>query len=64
MPHHSKHYSNIIVEVITMAGFKINIADPKDGKCYKTEVKDAHAAPFTGLNIGEKIEGSRIGIDG
>ncbi len=47
-----------------MAGFKINIADPKDGKCYKTEVKDAHAAPFMGLNIGEKIEGSKIGIDG
>jgi len=47
-----------------MAGFKINIADPKDGKCYKTEVKDAHAAPFIGLNIGEKIEGNRIGIDG
>lgn len=47
-----------------MAGFKINIADPKEGKCYKTEVKDAHAAPFIGLNIGEKIEGDKIGIDG
>ena len=47
-----------------MAGFKVNIADPKGGKCYKTEVKDTHAAPFMGLNIGEKIEGSRIGIDG
>ena len=47
-----------------MAGFKINIADPKDGKCYKTEVKDAHAAPFMGLNIGEKIEGSKVGIEG
>ena len=47
-----------------MAGFKVNIADPKDGKCYKTEVKDAHAAPFMGLNIGEKGEGSKIGIDG
>ncbi len=47
-----------------MAGFKINIADPKDGKCYKTEVKDAYAAPFMGLNIGEKIEGGKIGIDG
>ena len=47
-----------------MAGFKINIADPKDGKCYKTEVKDMHASPFMGLNIGETIEGGRIGIDG
>jgi len=47
-----------------MASFKVNIADPKTGKCYKTEVKDAQAAPFMGLNIGEKIEGSKIGIGG
>ena len=47
-----------------MASFKVNIADPKTGKCYKTEVKDAQAAPFMGLNIGEKIEGGKIGIGG
>ncbi|MDP7244608.1 MAG: S6e family ribosomal protein [Flavobacteriales bacterium] len=47
-----------------MASFKINIADPKTGKCYKTEAKDAQATPFIGLNIGEKIEGTKIGIDG
>ena len=47
-----------------MASFKINIADPKTGKCYKTEVKDEQAAPFIGLNIGEKIEGGKIGIGG
>jgi len=47
-----------------MASFKINIADPKTGKCYKTEIKDQQAAPFMGLNIGEKIEGSKLGIDG
>ncbi len=47
-----------------MASFKINIADPKAAKCYKTEVKDAQAAPFIGLNIGEKIDGSKLGIDG
>jgi len=47
-----------------MASFKVNIADSKTGKCYKTEVKDAQAAPFMGLNIGEKIEGNKIGIDG
>ena len=35
-----------------MASFKINIADPKSGKCYKTEIKDAQADPFMGLNIG------------
>ena len=47
-----------------MKSFKLNIADPKSSKCYKTEVKDAQAAPFMGLNIGEKIDGSKIGIDG
>jgi small subunit ribosomal protein S6e len=52
------------MEAIIMASFKINIADPKTGKCYKTEVKDALAEPFMGLNIGEKIEGSKLGIEG
>ncbi|MFH0868377.1 MAG: 30S ribosomal protein S6e [Candidatus Woesearchaeota archaeon] len=47
-----------------MASFKINIADPKTGKCYKTEVKDQQASPFMGINIGENIDGSKIGIDG
>ena len=47
-----------------MASFKLNIADPKTGKCYKTEVKDAQASPLMGLNIGEKIDGSKIGIEG
>jgi len=47
-----------------MASFKINIADPKTSKCYKTEVKEEKAAPFMGLNIGEKIEGDKIGIEG
>lgn len=47
-----------------MVSFKINIADPKTSKCYKTEVKDEKAAPFMGLNIGEKVEGGKIGIDG
>ena len=47
-----------------MTSFKLNIAEPKDGKCYKTEVKDEQASPFIGLNIGEKIDGSRIGLDG
>ena len=43
-----------------MTSFKINIADAKTGKCYKTEVKDEKAAPFMGLNIGEKIEGTNL----
>ena len=52
------------MEENTMASFKINIADTKSGKGYKTEVKDQQAVSFMGLNIGEKVEGSKIGIDG
>ncbi|MBL7055675.1 30S ribosomal protein S6e [Candidatus Woesearchaeota archaeon] len=47
-----------------MASFKLNIADSKEGKCYKTEIKDAQAAAFMGLNLGEKVDGSKIGMDG
>ncbi|MAE42360.1 30S ribosomal protein S6e [Candidatus Woesearchaeota archaeon] len=47
-----------------MASFKINIGNPKTKKCYKTEVKEQQAAPLMGLNIGEKIEGSKLGMDG
>jgi len=47
-----------------MKSFKLNIGDPKTSKCYKTEVKDAQAAPFMGLNIGEKIDGNKIGLEG
>ena len=46
-----------------MASFKLNIAT-KEGKCYKTEVKDQHAAPLMGLNIGEKVEGNKLGLEG
>lgn len=46
-----------------MASFKLNIAT-KEGKCYKTEVKEQHAAPLMGLNIGEKIEGNKLGLEG
>lgn len=47
-----------------MASFKLNIADPSEAKCYKTEIKDAQAAPLLGLNIGEKVDGSSLGIEG
>ena len=46
-----------------MASFKLNLAT-KEGKCYKTEVKDQYAAPLMGLNIGEKIEGNKLGLEG
>ncbi len=47
-----------------MADFKLTIADPKSGKCYQKEVKDAEAAPFIGLNIGETINGESFGLGG
>jgi len=47
-----------------MASFKINIGDPNSKKCYKTEIKDQQASSLIGLNIGEKVEGNRIGLDG
>ena len=47
-----------------MASFKLTIADPKEGKTYQREVKDAEAAGFLGLNIGESIKGDGFGLEG
>jgi small subunit ribosomal protein S6e len=46
-----------------MVEFKICIGD-KTGKTYQKEIKDEEAAPFMGLNIGEKINGETIGMTG
>jgi len=46
-----------------MVSFKLNIAT-KEGKCYKAEVKDQNAAPLIGLNIGEKVDGNKLGLEG
>ena len=37
-----------------MAEFKVVIADPKTGKCYKHEVKGPEATRLVGMKIGEK----------
>jgi small subunit ribosomal protein S6e len=47
-----------------MATFKLTIANPKDGKCYKKEVKDSEAQGFIGLNIGENVKGDMFGMSG
>ena len=47
-----------------MASFKLCIANPKDGKCYQKEVKDADAQSFIGLNIGENVKGDSFGMTG
>jgi small subunit ribosomal protein S6e len=47
-----------------MAGFKLNIADTKAGRCYKSELKEDQSSILMGLNIGEKVDGNKIGFDG
>ncbi len=47
-----------------MADFKLTIADPKTGKTYQKEVKDAEGAAFIGLNIGETVTGDSFGMAG
>ena len=47
-----------------MAEFKLTIADPKSGKCYKKEAKDAEAEVFIGLNLGETVKGDSFGMPG
>ena len=47
-----------------MANFKLCIGDPKSGRCYQKEVKDAEAAPFVGMNIGESVKGDGFGMGG
>ena len=47
-----------------MAEFKLVLNDPKTGKAYQREVKDADAKAFVGMKIGEKIKGETIGLTG
>ena len=47
-----------------MASYKLCIADPKKGKSYQKEVKDAEAAPFVGMKIDEIVKGDLIGMHG
>ena len=47
-----------------MASFKLCIANPKNGKCYQKEVKDAEAGAFMGLNVGENVKGDAFGMAG
>ena len=47
-----------------MASFKLNIGDPKTGKCYQKEAKDEQASPFMGLKIGESVQGDAFDMPG
>jgi small subunit ribosomal protein S6e len=43
-----------------MADFKLTIANPKTGKCVQRELKESNT--LIGKKIGDKIEGSSIGL--
>ena len=43
-----------------MADFKLTIANPKTGKCVQRELKESNA--LIGKKIGDKIDGSTIGL--
>ncbi len=45
-----------------MADFKLTIANPNTGKCVQRELKDPDSKALIGKKIGEKIEGSLVGL--
>lgn len=47
-----------------MAEFKLVISDPKTGKSYQKEVKEAQARPFVGMKIGDTVKGEVIDLTG
>ena len=47
-----------------METFKLVLADPKTGKCYQREVKEAEAEVFLGKQIGKKVKGDSFGLNG
>ena len=47
-----------------MVSFKLCISDPSSGKTFQKEIKDNHARPFIGLNIGETIKGDNFELNG
>ena len=47
-----------------MADLKLVLADPKTGKCYQREVKEAEAEVFLGKQIGKKVKGDSFGLNG
>jgi len=44
--------------------FRVVISDPKSGKAYQVELKDAGANRFLGRRIGEKVDGGALGLPG
>jgi len=43
---------------------KVVVSDPKAGKSYQIELKEPESKKLLGLKIGDKIEGSFLGLPG
>ncbi|HII93709.1 MAG TPA: 30S ribosomal protein S6e [Methanosarcina sp.] len=47
-----------------MANFKVVVSDPKDGRAYQIDLKDAEANALIGKSIGDVVDGSIFGLSG
>ena len=47
-----------------MVEYKIVLADPKTGKCYQREIKEAEAEVFLGKKIGNNVKGDSFDLSG
>ena len=47
-----------------MATFQVVVADPESGRTYQQEIDGQDANRFLGLDIGEEVDGSAVGLDG
>lgn len=47
-----------------MASFKVVVSDPKEGRSYQVDLKDAEANALVGKSIGEVVDGAVFGLAG
>lgn len=47
-----------------MASFKVVVSDPKEGRAYQIDVKDAEANALIGKAIGDVVDGAIFGLTG
>ncbi|MFD1513012.1 30S ribosomal protein S6e [Halomarina rubra] len=47
-----------------MAEFQVVVADPEDGTTHQFDVDGQDANRFMGLDLGDEVDGSVVGLDG
>lgn len=47
-----------------MAAFQVVVGDPETGDTYQFDVEDQDANRFIGLELGDEVDGSAVGLDG